>query len=432
MTKAQVLVVGAGLAGVGAAVELARAGQPVLVADRAPRAGGAIHRQPLPGRAAISSHAARWDRLIAEAQALPIDWAFETKFAGLDHTGTALLSGATNRLMRPAALVLALGAREAVRPRTGWTLPNVTTAGALQIELKTQGLAPQGRVLLAGNGPLLIAVAAQMTRLGNPPVAIVESAAPFAHPLHSLALPLSYLREAAGYMATLIRARVPILTRAEVVAIRAEGTALSVRVETPKGPRVFTVDRVGLHDGIRKNDGGVTACAAVPVLALGDCAEVLGARAALASGRAGGIALARALTNGTPRETVPSTTLVRERAAQQRLARIYAHDAMARLADLPGGTVICRCEGGTLDDLRALGPTPRVRELRLLGRFGMGPCQGRSCGEWVARASADDPGLPPPDTPLGRARWPLAPIAIADLIAATSDTGAAPLPSEGT
>ncbi|WP_353475960.1 FAD-dependent oxidoreductase (plasmid) [Salipiger sp. H15] len=116
MTEREILVVGAGLAGVGAAVELARAGQRVLVIDRAPRAGGAVHRQPLPGRAAISSHAARWDRLIAEAEALPIDWAFETRFAGLDHGGTALLGGGVNRLMRPAAVVLALGAREAVRP----------------------------------------------------------------------------------------------------------------------------------------------------------------------------------------------------------------------------------------------------------------------------------------------------------------------------
>jgi D-hydroxyproline dehydrogenase subunit alpha len=432
MTEGQILVVGAGLAGVGAAVELARAGQNVLVVDRAPRAGGAIHRQPLPGRAAISSHAARWDGLMAEAQALPITWAFETTFAGLDHNDTALLTGARNRLLRPAALVLALGAREAVRPRTGWTLPNVTTAGAVQIELKTLSVAPQGRLLLAGSGPLLLAVAAQMTRLGNPPVAVIESGAPFAHPRLSLGLPLGYLREAVGYLTTLLRARVPILTRAEVLAIRPEAAALSVEIATPKGPRRFTVDRVGLHDGIRKNDAGVTASCHIPVLPLGDCAEVLGARAALAAGRAGGRALARALAEGTPCGPVTSPTLSRERAAQTRLARIYAHDGMTRLNDLPGDTVLCRCEGRRLDDLRALGTAPRVRELRLMGRFGMGACQGRSCGEWVARMTAADRNIPPTENPLGQPRWPLAPLAIADLIAATPDPDAAPLTAKGT
>ena len=432
MTETQILVVGAGLAGVGAAVELAGAGHKVLVVDRAPRAGGAIHRQPLPGGTAISSHAARWDGLMAEAQALPIDWAFETKFAGLDHRDTALLTGARNRLLRPAALVLALGAREAVRPRPGWTLPNVTTAGAVQIELKTLGRAPQGRLLLAGSGPLLLAVAAQMARLGNPPVAVIESGAPFAHPLLSLGLPLSYLGEAAAYLTTLLRARVMILTRAEVTAIRPDGAALSVEVDTPKGARRFTVDRVGLHDGIRRNDAGVTESGTLPVLPLGDCAEVLGARAALAAGRAGGRALARTLATGQPCGPVASATLTRERAAQSRLAQIYAHDGMARLSDLPGDTVLCRCEGRTLDDLRRLGAAPRVRELRLTGRFGMGACQGRFCGEWIARMTAADLDAPPAATPLGRARWPLAPIAIADLIAATPDADASPLSSKGT
>ncbi|WP_353475959.1 hypothetical protein PVT71_23555 (plasmid) [Salipiger sp. H15] len=306
----------------------------------------------------------------------------------------------------------------------------MTTAGALQIELKTQARAPGGRVVLAGSGPLLLAVAAQMARLGNPPVAIIENGAPFGRVRLGLGLPLSYLREAAGYMATLLRARVPILTRSDVREIRAEGGALEVIVDGPAGSRRILADRVGLHDGLRPNDIGVTGCAALPVLTLGDCAEVLGARAALASGRAGGIALAQALRDGGAPAPIGSKTLSREREAQRRLAAIYAHDGMDRLAGLPGDTVLCRCEGRTLADLRDLGDAPRPRELRLLGRIGMGPCQGRFCGEWVARATAADPAAPPASPP-GAARWPLAPVAIADLLSAAPDRDAAPDPSEG-
>lgn len=422
MPECQILVVGAGLAGTAAAVELARAGRSVLVVDRAARAGGAIHRQPLPGRAGVETAAPRWARLWAEAQTLAIDWAFETRFGGLDHLGYALLSGAQNRLMRPAAVILATGAREIVRPRSGWTLPGVTTAGAAQIQLKTLGEAPKGRILLAGSGPLLIALAAQLTRLGNAPLAVIEAGRPFAYPLKTLRLPLSYLREGAGYMATLVAHRVPVLTGAEVERISADGAALNVQVVHRGNLRTFEVDQLCLHDGIRPNDIGLTDCAALPVLRLGDCAEALGARAALAAGRAGGKAMVKALASGTPSGPLDAPTIARERQAQALLYQIYANDERGRLAALPDDTVICRCENRTLKDLRALGPTPSARQLRLNGRFGMGPCQGRFCREWVAQAL----GVPAA-APLGATRWPAAPIPISDLLHATTD----PCPSDG-
>uniref|UniRef100_UPI0035698DC8 FAD-dependent oxidoreductase n=1 Tax=Phaeovulum sp. TaxID=2934796 RepID=UPI0035698DC8 len=162
MSGARVLVVGAGLAGLAAALELARAGLAVLVVDQALRPGGAVHRQPLPGGRSLASPAQtrRWRALMTEveAQRVRIEIACETRFGGIDHSGAVLLTGARAALFRPRALVLAVGAREAVQPRPGWTLPGVTTAGALQTLLKTTGTPPPGRVLLAGSGPLLLAL----------------------------------------------------------------------------------------------------------------------------------------------------------------------------------------------------------------------------------------------------------------------------------
>ena len=417
-----VLVVGAGLAGLSAAVELARAGLPVLVVDQAQAAGGAIHRQPLPGvRAALVSRgqARRWSDLMARvaAQSARLTLVLATQFGGIDHTGAVLLTGRMNRLFRPRAVVLAIGARESVQPRPGWTLPGVETAGSLQIRLKTLGEAPQGRVLLAGSGPLLLAVGAQLTQLGRPPVAIVEAGRPFAHPRTALGLPGDYWIEAASYLSRLMRARVPLLTGTRLTALEAEGDALVA--QTSRGQR-FVVDHVALHDGIRPNDLGLPECPSLPpglpVVRLGDCRAALGARAAMADGQSGGAALAARLL-GLPAPP-PDRDLARQSRAQARLAKLYAHDVTAGLNALPGETILCRCEARTLNDLRALGPAPTARQMRLDGRFAMGPCQGRFCADWVARLT----GAAPPQAGIGAPRWPARPISVADLLAATDET----------
>jgi hypothetical protein len=409
----RIIVLGAGPAGMAAAVTLAEAGQRVLVVDQGAAPGGAVHRAPLPGVTALGlpAHKRRWSALMARAarQAARIEVACDTRCSGVDATGAVLLSGGLTRLVRPRGVILAPGARERVLPRPGWTLPGVVTAGAIQTGLKTTGQPPAGRILLAGSGPFLLAVGAELTALGTPPVAIIEAAQPLKPA--ALGLPLSYWAEATRYRLRLAAAGVRVLTGARLDAI---APGLVAHVTTRHGRRNLQVDLIGLHDGVASNDTGLGAPCAIPVMRAGDGREVLGARAAMLDGTRAGLAMLATLA-GQPIPKEP-TALIRQRRAQARLARLYAHDETDALNALPQDTILCRCEGRTKGDLDALGRAPTARDLRLTGRFGMGACQGRFCAEWVAHFSKA------PD--LGRPRLPLRPIAIADLLAVpTTDIG---------
>lgn len=418
MDDAEVLVVGAGLAGLSAAAIMAEAGLTVVVVDQASRPGGNIHRQPAPGVVCQRSprdHRQRWRRVMGrlDRNRDHITFCFDTRFGGVDRTGTAFVeacSGGQSRLLRPTALVIATGAVERVMPRPGWTLPGVMTVGAIQAMLKTVGRVPERRILLGGSGPLLLAVGAELCRAGTPPIAVVEAARPFHSPLTAARLPFDYIREALNYLAILRLARVPLITGTEIVDIR-EGLGITVR--RPNGStRDFATDVLGLHDGLARNDYGTDDRANLILRRAGDCRELLGSRAAELDGLATGIDVARQLGRTPPQAITP---LARHRRAQELIRALYARDVAAAFDCLPDQTVLCRCENKTLGVLRSMNRAT-IRETRLLGRFAMGPCQGRFCAEWVAHTLGTDSDL---SNAIAGCRWPVRPVTVHGLVNAT-------------
>ena len=71
------------------------------------------------------------------------------------------------RLIEARRVIIATGSQERPFPIPGWTLPGVMTAGAAQTVLKAQGLLPDGRTVMAGTGPLMWLLAAQILRAGG-------------------------------------------------------------------------------------------------------------------------------------------------------------------------------------------------------------------------------------------------------------------------
>jgi D-hydroxyproline dehydrogenase subunit alpha len=434
MVEPDVIVIGGGPAGLAAATEITTSGYLVELVEQRNSLGGAVHRQPANGVAQVpqaSGVRASWERVLKAFSAAQIPVRYQSVFLGVDGDGFTLIENRQTgqvELSRPKAIIIATGAVEKVFPRPGWQLPGVSSAGGLQVMMKETGQAPKGRVLLAGTGPLLVAVAAQMAKLGNPPVAIVEAGDPlrqFRAGLKLLSDP-TLLREAAGYLTSVALRRIAWLRGARIIAIEDYGKSLRALIRDSGGfERSLTVDRIGLHDGIRPNDFGMPGHGTAPlsgpfIFSAGDCREALGATAAEMDGYRVGRTVTDLLL-GHPGTGDLTTTLQRSRRTQANLATLFApaHPA-SPFTDLPDDTILCRCESKTVGDLRRLcNQADRLsgREVKHNGRFAMGACQGRFCAENTASLMAQiNPGEPQPlaEDLIGR-RWPLRPVSIAAL-----------------
>jgi D-hydroxyproline dehydrogenase subunit alpha len=435
MIDPDVLVIGGGPAGVAAATELADLGMRVVLVEQRDRLGGAIHRayvgpgvNPLP---VVARHRRNWARL---AQRLVqagdrIDTHYESVFLGADGDGRFLLDervGGRVIAVRPKAVVLAVGAMEVVMPRPGWELPGVTTAGGLQVQMKETGRPPQGPILVAGTGPLPFALAAQLAAAGNPPVAVLERGQPgrvaWRNPRAALdgLRSLANVKDALGYGARLLRAGVPYLQGWAVMAVEAAPDGLLVTSQHAHGAtQQHHVRHLALHDGLVPQIHGLPPqeMAGIPVVRAGDCREVLGADGALTDGRRAAHIVARHLGQAVADGGLEQV-FVAARRTQLAMATLCAAPIQAPAPD----TVICRCEGLRRADLEALHGAQSAREIRLVGRFGMGVCQGRFCAGHVARLAVQmDVNFDPADLAGDVPRWPLRPVSLSALAAFKGD-----------
>ncbi|WP_432883369.1 2Fe-2S iron-sulfur cluster-binding protein [Kribbella sp. CA-245084] len=462
--SAEVVVVGAGPAGVAAALAAAQAGAEVLLVDNGRAIGGQYNRQ-LPEEFAAHrpdrlQH--EWKAFAAQRDALGshprITYLPETSIWAIEdlrlwaQQGPADAAGRQPFPIAAKAVVLATGAYDRVLPFPGWDLPGVYTAGAAQALAKGQRIAIGQRVLVAGTGPFLLPVAESLLGVGAEVVALLEANSLTAVRKGWSTDPLvapSKLREAVGYGALLARHRVPLRHGWTVIA--AHGTchveAVTIaRLDSnwrpvPGSERRLDVDAVCVGFGFTSNlelavsarcnlttgpDGGpavaVDANQQTTTSGIYAAGELTGIGGAALSSAEGGLAGAAAAHHalGGESPSLDSTAVTRGRRFAAALAKAYpVRDGWKSWSN--ADTIVCRCEEVTRGELETVAGERGLddgRAMKLSSRAGLGMCQGRVCSRTVAALLAA-----PGDVPKPSMKRPIAvPVRLRDLAQAEENS----------
>ncbi len=452
MFDADLVIIGAGPAGLAAVREVIDAGARVVVLDEQAAPGGQIYRNVLGAserqNALLGQDYSDGHKLAASVIDGKADYRAGATVWQVGRDGTVHFTrdGAAGRI-RGRHVLLATGALERPMPVSGWTLPGVMTAGAAQILMKTGALAANNAVL-AGSGPLLYLVACQMIRAGFAPKALVETQPGSAWIAGLRHLPRALrgwktLVKGLGLIAAIRKAGVPRYPGASQLQIEGENTAQAITFQHNGKRRRIATDTVLLHQGVIPNTQITRALgidhqwddlqrcfhpvhdeygqSTIETISMaGDGAGIAGAKAAEYSGRIAAINVLAKLgliTEPEKRVRVRHWIGLRrsEQAVRPLLDTLYAPPR--EILQPVGETIVCRCEEVTAVDIRtyaALG-CQGPNQLKAFSRCGMGPCQGRYCGPTVTNILAQELNTTPDRIGTFRVRSPIKPITLGEL-----------------
>ena len=445
-----VVVIGAGPAGLAAAATAAEADLSTLLLDENAGPGGQVWR------AIASTPVTKRDHLGADYWAgADLVQAVRTSGAEIIQRGTVwsldrhlevgMSVGGVSSFVTARRVIVATGALERPFPIPGWTLPGVMTAGAAQTMLKSSGLVPDGPTVIAGQGPLLWLLAAQILRLGGRIDRILDTTerrnyvAALPHAFGFITSP--YFTKGLALMRE-VRAKVPVVTGVTDLAAVGDGQLAAVTYAAGSRRETIPAELLLLHQGVVPNVNlamaagvehrwdDVQLCWApvldaegntsVPGIAIaGDGAGIGGAQAAVVRGR---LAACSAIKTFAPVAKLPDAVTLRAELKRAERGRAFLDTLFrpARQFRIPSGnTIVCRCEEVMAKDILdavAIGATG-PNQLKAYRRSGMGPCQGRLCGLTVTELMAQARCKSPQEIGYYRLRAPVKPITLAELAA---------------
>ena len=472
----ELAIIGAGPAGMSAAIAAREHGIDVLVLDEQGAPGGQIYRNV----EAVTAERPDTVRVLGEdytagaalarafrecgARYSPNTSVWELSAVGrrADHEAPVelgLLRDGIAEMVYAHCVIAATGAQERAVPAPGATLPGVMGAGGAQSLLKGSGLVPDVPVVIAGSGPLVYLVAYQLVCAGAPVRAVLFTTPPDRLWRAAGALPKALampgaLRKGIGWRRALTRRGVKVM-HVSNLAIEGRERVESVRFTHRGRKRSMQAPLVLLHEGVVPNahltlaaqldhvwddrqhafrpavDGWGTT-SEPGVLVAGDGAHILGAEAAVDSGRIAALEAAHRLgrVDAQRRDALAGqhrASLARHRRFREFLDLAFEPGAAALRPSDPAVTV-CRCEEVTVAEIErviACG-CPGPNQAKAFTRCGMGPCQGRMCATAVSEKFAEHKRTGVEKVGHYRIRPPVKPLTVGEL-AALEGTGTAPV-----
>lgn len=460
MARHNLIVIGAGPAGLSAAVTAARLGLSVALLDEQGTPGGQIYRNI--GNALRLEHGTN--------DVLGVDyWHGQELVASLSQSGVDYIPGASvwtvekdplsvgymvgdkATLSTADDIIIATGAYERPMPIPGWTLPGVMTAGAAQIMMKSRGAIPKGRIALAGSGPLLLLVAHQLAQAGANIVAFLETTRTIDYIKAVPFLPMALgaprlLAKGLALKAALRKFNVPHYTGVHDLKCSGSETFKSISFKSAHTTHEVIADKLLLHEGIVPNvqisrqveldHSWNTAqrywqpvldewghSSADHIFVAGDGGSINGAKIAAAKGALAAIKIAREHNKIMHTELnalahAHRRIISAEKRIRPLLNQLY-QPAQSVIVPTDPETLVCRCEEVSVADINEAvqlgcdGPN----QLKSHTRCGMGPCQGRMCGLTASELIAAHRKVSVEQVGYYRIRSPIKPISLGMLAA---------------
>lgn len=448
------VVVGAGPAGLSAAIEARHWGLSVAVLDEQPAAGGQIYRNV--DKASATLRAILGDDYVAGAaltKAFAASGARHIPGASVWNVGRdrkiSYLQDGSGHAIEGRAIVLASGAMERPFPVPGWTLPGVMGAGAAQILIKSAGALPREPAVLAGCGPLLYLLAVQYLQAGLQLEAVVHTTTRADYLRAAPHLPEALrgwkdLQKGVGMLRQLRRHGVRVYAGAEGLAVKGEQRAEALCFTHKGVARRVDASLVLLHQGVvpntqiswslrAKHNWSDARLCWIPdtneygeiddsrIYIAGDSRGIVGAKASAAQGRLAAMSIASKFQRPNVADRRLREQQVRGELQMHLRIRPFL-DALYRPKDahrMPtdDSVIVCRCEEVSAGQIRKYvdvgcqGPN----QTKAFGRCGMGPCQGRLCGLTVTELIAQGRGVSAQEVGYYRIRPPLKPVTLGEL-----------------
>lgn len=425
--KYNVVIVGSGFSGIVAAGILAEQGLDVLLLDENLHVGGQLLRKVPPHLGEYASNY-RPDyvkrigfRFVENVKNKKITIMNRTTLLGVYPDKRILLEidGKDTQSVSGEVILFATGARERYLPFKGWTLPGVYSAGMVQVLMKSSGILPAKRIMVGGSGLFLYSVAYEILKnKGKVPALLEQSGmmdkikmvpALLHHP--------SKLTEGARYMSKIMLSGVPVKFRRKIVEARGNGAVEEVVTGKCDASgklitgteKIYKTDAVAVGYGFVPNIEGpqMAGCdieysqskggwivrvddaletSVENILAAGEITGVGGALKSIDEGEIAALTILKKLDKIQETEYNQRWGKL-SRKRKHHMDFVYYFNHLYRvpagaLEDIPGDTVICRCEDVTMEQLRqgvSQGFTT-PKGLKNSVRAGMGNCQGRTCG----------------------------------------------------